>query len=356
MKNEKPSKIANIGEDVSGAARHRNDTYDVEKERAKAEKKAADVWLKARKAELASAIENAGEDVETLKKAIVDFERSRFLHDFPAVVSASTESLPTLRNKIVELCNAKTISYDAYRTIAKAFNRLSKKIGKINHVGYYGCPSIDDLKNWVSGGGNKKQKAQFSELCGKKGDWGALGEVVAVAEEQALPKVRAIQWGNSVPDSERSAISKELARAIDSLNSLGGRIPGVLAGTAFAFAARGRKGKLAHFEPGLRVLNINRGVVGCLVHEIGHAVDRGEGVPAGVLAAYRQKVRANEFLAIQARYYLKPEEIFARAFERYVFNRLPELRPFAILDIGTWPEETPELVSWVESKFKREEG
>lgn len=360
MKNERPSKFTNVGEDVCGAARHRNDTYDNAEQRAKKiAKKEADQWKKARKTQLAEDLATKGDDIAQLRDVVCQYELDLFFHEFTMITK--TYDTKELRAQVSTFVRSYTptigasigINYETCRTMVRAYNRLAKKISKIRNYSGWGGNTVEELKNWA--GSKQRTVKAFSELCGRKGEW--TGTDLPVASNIS---VRAIQWGNSVTDKERAFVLAELNASIDTLSSLAtstgtegetSRLKAVIAETAYAFGARGRKGALAHYEYLGKVLNINHGVFGCLVHEIGHAISKGEGIPESVLQAYRQKVMSHPILKINAGYYLDKAEIFARAFERYCANRL-NLRPFAILDVGAWPDETEDLVKWVESKLK----
>ena len=89
--------------------------------------------------------------------------------------------------------------------------------------------------------------------------------------------MRAVQFGNTVPDRERARHLKLASEAFADLAdvlgladgdiSLGGRL-------AIAFGARGHRTALAHYEPVERVINLTRKRgVGSLAHEWAHFFD-----------------------------------------------------------------------------------
>jgi hypothetical protein len=319
MLNEKPSTIKNMGEDVMGAARHRNDTYDVERERVKQEKKARDNWKKQRKAQL--------EAEGFTESAHITFEIDSLIHDFECLMGCS--DLKTMANVINKIIENKGMERDRLLVLVKAFRKTEKRIRKIKYLAQF---YPDELK--------PKSKDMFHEVSGVSEQWGSAKGAVG------LPfNVRAVQFGNSVPDGERAFCVNELGMALGQLATLGGKVPTVLQGLAYAFGARGRKGSLAHFERGSNVLNVNRGVFGCLVHEVGHAIHNGLDCPRSVSAKYFEKVKENK----NRNYYMKPGEIWARAFEAYVNHKLEyKLSRWAFIDMGMLPEVDSELIQWVE--------
>lgn len=195
---------------------------------------------------------------------------------------------------------------------------------------------------------------------------------------------RGVQFGLWLPDDERQEVLNKAYDALMDLAlvldfdpkdiSLGGNL-------ALSFGARGRGKALAHYEPGQKVLNLTRlKGAGSLAHEFAHALDHWSGCPEGEDKApvhpggvpsgtgwhhYNPKKRA-EYLSnlsseqsdawgnlvinlyqneatskytdyareaskigasgsTKGNYWLRPTEMFARAFECYVFDRIKEM-------------------------------
>lgn len=89
--------------------------------------------------------------------------------------------------------------------------------------------------------------------------------------------MRGLQFGNSVTDDERVHHLRKTAEALVDLADVTGlpdraiSLDGTL---GLAFGARGSGRAAAHYEPGLKVINITRkNGVGTLAHEWGHALD-----------------------------------------------------------------------------------
>lgn len=176
-------------------------------------------------------------------------------------------------------------------------------------------------------------------------------------------ELRAVQWGNSVTDEERkhhleksSEALKDLADVLglpDKMISFNGRL-------ALAIGARGKGTALAHYESQKMIINLTRkSGVGSLAHEWGHFLDnilakthnQGSGflsvssknlrADGEVMAAMKELVSSpawinfkqltvDSFRDFKARgfkiknlsYWTSTEEMFARAFETYVNDKL----------------------------------
>lgn len=114
-----------------------------------------------------------------------------------------------------------------------------------------------------------------------------------------------VQWGKSVTDEEREHHAKESAAALSDLASVLGlpeervSMNGKL---ALAIGARGKGAAMAHYEPGLRIINLTRkNGVGTLAHEWGHWLDYVGGTadsgpensePAAKVARLTEQLRA----------------------------------------------------------------
>lgn len=185
--------------------------------------------------------------------------------------------------------------------------------------------------------------------------------------------LRGLQFGNAMSNSERQRWLNNVGLALLDL----GRIIGLsksemsvlsIGGAAFAYGARGRPGAAAHFEPGQRVINLTRHAgPSSIAHEWGHLLDhgfsrfsaikqRGGGEYISKLAAelgnylfevfpnagplerclvklmndiessnfYKSAKRIQEQKGAKKGYWTAPEELFARAFESYIEDKLAE--------------------------------
>ncbi len=175
--------------------------------------------------------------------------------------------------------------------------------------------------------------------------------------------LRGVQWGNYVTDDERqhhltksSEALADLADVLglpDSAISLGGKL-------GLAIGARGIGGARAHYESDTQVINLTRASgVGSLAHEWGHALDHamedfrlgksepvfhttsGAGRMGKAMMELRKKMGSSGFADRLRKhinqqvndgqlpknamdYWTKPEEMFARTFERFVQHKLHE--------------------------------
>jgi sulfur relay (sulfurtransferase) DsrC/TusE family protein len=88
---------------------------------------------------------------------------------------------------------------------------------------------------------------------------------------------KAIQYGNSVPDDERQYHTKWALESMSDLAEITGLpIEQITARgkLAIAFGARGRSGAAAHYEPGMKIINLTRANgYGSLAHEWAHFMD-----------------------------------------------------------------------------------
>jgi hypothetical protein len=90
-------------------------------------------------------------------------------------------------------------------------------------------------------------------------------------------KMRGLQWGNAVTDSERAHHLTHAAHALKDLVDVLG-LPEEMASVngrlGLAVGARGHGRAMAHYEPSMRVINLTRKTgVGSLAHEWMHSVD-----------------------------------------------------------------------------------
>lgn len=216
---------------------------------------------------------------------------------------------------------------------------------------------------------------------------------------------RAVQWGNTLTQRERQIWVNDLYDGLHDLAevlALPTRWVG-MGGVAIAVGARGtgslRGGSAnAHYEPDLRCINYTRmNGAGSVAHELGHALDHRLGTKwyassyggyASDLARYGHDIRHKEGFGVQLaevmeglmnviihgcvdaqtgysryfdqacaieriprakkNYWTKPAELFARAFEAFVEDKLEDLGMVSpCLVTGTKPsKETDELSHW----------
>jgi hypothetical protein len=179
----------------------------------------------------------------------------------------------------------------------------------------------------------------------------SVGGSVEAATEQIIKRsgFRGLQYGNSVTDDERKHHVQKAAEALVDLADIL-ELPDEaisLKGTlGLAIGARGKGTAMAHYEPGMKVINLTRKKgIGTLAHEWGHALDnytaggrsfltQGVGSPEkraamrGVMASwettgYIQQVyraireKKKQGMMISDQYWQSREEMFARSFETY---------------------------------------
>lgn len=151
---------------------------------------------------------------------------------------------------------------------------------------------------------------------------------------------------------------------------------------SLAFGARGHGKAAAHYEPGRRVINLTKTQgAGCLAHEWFHAYDHhiasadgctpgitfaSESVTHPVAEALRAIPRAMLTRSVEAdrtrsgRYWSRPEEVMARAFEAWVRSKvdndyLANIVPAAAFVCGLerYPYPLPEEMPAVDAAFRR---
>ena len=187
----------------------------------------------------------------------------------------------------------------------------------------------------------------------------SVGGSIENATEQIVKRsgFRGLQYGNSVTDDERKHHVQKAAEAMVDLADMldmpdeAISIKGTL---GLAIGARGRGTAMAHYEPGMKVINLTRKRgIGTLAHEWGHALDNYAAGGAGaflsgslagaskekreamakvvaswettgfvqqVYAAIREEKRQGKL--VNQQYWLSREEMFARSFEAYVQLKL----------------------------------
>lgn len=152
---------------------------------------------------------------------------------------------------------------------------------------------------------------------------------------------RAVEFGESMPDKERW---ENMNRAYDSLMDLSKvlNLPteaiSMWGTLAISFGSRGRGGKnapVAHYETLKKVINLTRkNGAGSLAHEWMHAVDNwlGNGsrffsdwIPDSFIGSgYYYRAKKLDSLKGRKKYWSDRKEMFARAFEYYILNKLTD--------------------------------
>ncbi len=334
--NAKPSSVSNIGEDVLGAARHRNDTYEnPEVAKAKAFQKKSKANLKELLAEYKVKFTTAlHESSEAGRAVLMEYEYKKtmlscdLLKDFNGTMEEFRELVRGTQDR-----NSREI-------LRKKFNSLNSKRHKIRfRIRPIELPKYFDTKT----------REAFTEYNGIKTDWTTKSE--SFDSKLLEAKVRAVQFGNSVPDSERVYVSENLIKSIQILEKY---FSFDLKTLGFSFGARGRAGSIAHYQDSAKVLAFNRHWDGALIHELGHAIDYSLGlasrqIPYELEKKYRDKLRANEIPYEKRRYYEDPREIFARLFEMYCKNIIPELTQFMFFEFNpsVMPDLDAESLQWI---------
>jgi hypothetical protein len=346
--NERPSAVLNIGNDIQNAARHRNDTYETPEElRAKAFKKSSSKSLKALKTR-ASAVMTEANFLETINR----YELDKFLASSEKLSAFSidetkseTETINLLYSFVVALRG--TIPSTEFNTLARSFNRMTKKRRENTYR-----LSWSRAQSYF----NTKAKESFVEKNGSIGDWKSEQKTLSPEQIERLKSlVSAVQFGNSVPDSERVYCSLNLLASLETLSSVM-TIDATALG--FSFGARGNGKSVAFYQDSAKVLSFNRHVDGAFLHELGHAVDYRLGkvsstLPREIRQSYREKLSTLKGLSHSARsYYLKETEIFARLFEQFIAKRLGDRCTefmFSENDPAVMPELNEQSQQWIES-------
>ncbi len=227
----------------------------------------------------------------------------------------------------------------------------------------------------------------------KPGDPSRLKRDLTAEDHIKYFGLRGLQFGNSMSDAERQRWLNNVGLALLDL----GRIIGLskaemhalsVGGVAFAYGARGRGRASAHFEPGQRVINLTRqSGPSAIAHEWAHLFDHGfpslntnkqyvDGEFTSSLAfglgehfldefrnvgqlercmvALMKDIEHSNFYQSARRiqgqsgakkgYWTAPEELFARAFESYIEDKLGQLGivnewlVFGTIDVSLPPE------------------
>ena len=340
--NERPSALLNIGSDIPNAARHRNDTYETPEEiKTKAFKKASSNGLKTLKTETIAKLNE-----ENFIPVINEYEIQKFIFTFESLAifkPVSSDVLNELKIFIIE--NKK--SFTDFNKIARAFNRLSTKTRR-NKIYLKYSEALTYFET--------VKRESFIERNGVIGSWVSDKTIDTSQIELLKNTVKAVQFGNSVPDSERVYCSVNLLESIKTIETI---LTIDLKALGFSYGARGNGKSVAFYQDSEKVLSFNRHVDGAFLHELGHAVDYMLDLPSYKLphsmkSAYREKLRLIQNLS-GLDYYMKPKEIFARLFEQYIALLLGEKCTgfmFQEFSSSVMPELNAESIAWLESVLK----
>lgn len=345
--NAKPSKIGNIGKDVSGAKRMYFDTYESEQEKqvAKRKRKGLKEVKEQLKAEVLSESPNAQRIIELLGKRVeLEHGVNPTREDASFQISLLRDAVDTKDREQVSTFNN---LIRAYRKVERDIFRLSS-----NYPEY----TINRLKRAY-----KPKKKPFVEENGKTVDWSSFEDTTKLTKDFDFlsEHTQAVQFGNSVSDRERSYILIELTRFLKdwSNDSIFRHVN--LKPLHWSFGARGKAGSVAYYNPNQVLISVNRNNIGSLIHEIGHYIDFTQGMPSSKISAqtireYRDMVKEqNPYLShTEMRYYCSRVEIFARAFEAYCFKVKAGFSEFAQCGKSYLPVLNDELLDIIGECFR----
>lgn len=340
--NAKPSNITNLGKDVSGAKRMNFDTYETTEEKATRKRKnASDKKLKE---ELKQAILAGTPDRAIIAKLIDD----QFKSDFGFSCKAENA-----RMIIMEKRSAIT-DKESRSTFNKLVNRYNSALKNLYRIesDYYFKRYIESARKRYA------PKATFIGQSGTRFDWKQFEQVTPIDGNLEFLKANtsAVQFGNSVSDKERAYIVQELAWFILAWKALPLTSHADISAVNWSFGARGNGQSVAFFQPGQKVISVNRDNIGSLVHELGHFLDDKAGDVSRKISwqtVQNYVATLPEYLSsAQRRYYGSKVEIFARAFEAYCLSKQTGFGQFAQCGKAFLPELNEELIALVESVLK----
>ena len=339
--NERPSKIANIGNDIKGAARHRFDTYETDEQRAKKE---SDKELSKKLADLKKSYlsrSDLNRDDLCVYECLKAVTKNKNLTFAPQASLGSNDFIKELRAHVVANRTKQNIT---------DYNKLARLLAKIKSHYHF---SEQDIQDYFK----PKKINSFTENNGVTTLWYTSEELPKNINELFL-SIKSIQWGNSVTDNERTFNLIRLKQAIDLLNT---KLEIPFNELNIAFGARGKKGAAAHFEVVNNCINITRHNEGSLLHEIGHYIDYtfnrpALNIPYNVFNSYRTLIHSNSVTKQNASYFLKKEEIFARYFEAYVYHMLflNQLPSYLVnINRAGIPNLCDESIAWIKASLSK---
>ena len=351
--NARPASITNLGADVHGAARHHRDTYEnPEAVKQKAQVKAAKKSLESLKAETIASL-----TPENFAQAINLFEVKRLIIENPLLIPWEFDwTLTTYKSVLTDCRNRlqgdlrKTAKAKEFNLMVTRYNRTRKQVSRNEYYLKY----EEALKYF-----EPKAKKGFYESNGKTTAWRFETDKPANAETLAFlaHNLKALQFGNSVPDVERIYCAENLAECLRLLDTV---FDYEWEKLAVSFGARGSAKGVAHYEPVCHMVAINRHNEGSLGHEIGHAFDYSLGkisdkMPFEIRKKYRAKLQAHPLLRLNLDYYMKNTEIFARLFEQVIVKYIPDCPEFLQFKANQadWPEFDQEAQDFMRECLKK---
>jgi len=342
--NAKPSSVSNMGEEVLGAARHRNETYDnPDLERQARNKKQCNRALKTLKTESLKGLSDAlTQGPDNAKEFLKAYETKKCSLSHEKLSGLSEES----QFKTVVLSETDKTDRESMR---KLYNKLIRSIRKIKYM------RPKELETYFE----TRKVDSFRELNGRSSQW--VDDTLVLSEETrqaVLNNARAIQFGNSIPDSERSYVTYNLNLG---LNWLRGIVPVLnLKTLAYSFGARGNAKSVAYYQDSKKLISVNRHNEGSLVHEIGHAIEYAIGsryrIPTRVYKSYVDQINATDYPAPHKAYLKRPTEVFARMFESYIWSIAGEKNLFMIFideNSPSMPKVDSDLIEFMTSELKK---
>lgn len=334
--NAKPSKISNLGADMTGAKRMNFDTYESDAEREK--RKQGNRDLKAVKEAIKSEILADSVSAERLIQLYA--KQFDLLHGFSPLNPDSCKIILERRH------NSKT------REEIAEFNKMVRAYNQFNRTERrFQCRFAWEIKRLRA---KYQPKESFVGQSGKTFNWKEFNSSendIAGKVEYLAENSKAVQFGNSVSDKERGYILIELTKflkhweAVEELKALS------LKPLAWSFGARGNAQSVAYYQPGQTLISVNRNNIGSLVHEVGHYLDYSKSrisskISYKTVNEYRESIREG-LSSKMLNYYCKREEIFARAFEAYCFEISAGFSVFAQFGKDKLPKLNDELRSLV---------
>lgn len=364
MKNEKPSKLSNLGQDIPGAVRHNFDTYDNpekkrEREIAKA-KKNDKLELKTCTIETINSCEDLTLVIEILQNyellsAIASEKFPGYNPDGAPDMAELKAYIMAKRSEMLAARYDKELSAQ-FNAMASNYNRLSRARAKIKAFSWR-SNGLELAKEYLA----PKTKNSFKEFNGIEKDWKLpdLGPFKTYNIESAktflAENAKAVQFGNSLTLDEREYCLQNLKESIELLNE---KYSFDFKKLGFSFGARGKPGSIAHYQDSLKVLAFNRGWSGAFIHELGHAVDYALNLPSSYFprelrSKYRAKISKLD-LGPYAAYYMGEKEIFARLFEVYMREEFPGMSDFMQFTYSeaVMPDLCDASRAWIENALK----
>lgn len=341
--NAKPSKISNIGKDVSGARRMHFDTYEtVEERQAKEVRKAKDKNIASLKENLKAEVLSASPKVETillLKAEIFALEYN---------LNPNSDLARTIIMKLRAEINSDE-SRKAFNKLVSAFNKFKNESHRLAY-----SPS-----RYIAKMAQKyTPKKSFTEKSGQSYNWNQfkITESAPTVVNFLAHNTNAVQFGNSVTDNERAYICSELSDFIARwrTDTRFNRVS--LMPINWSFGARGKAGSVAYYQSLNKVISVNRNNIGSLIHEIGHFIDDVAGhvsskISYATVSRYRDSIKEG-LDSKSLNYYCKRSEIFARAFEAYCYSIDAGFEPFAQCGADYLPQLDEELIGLIEEALK----